>query len=311
MSQNTRIVFMGTPDFAVPSLRALADEFNVVGVVTQPDRPAGRGSQLRQPPVKQAALESGLPVIQPMKVREESALQQLASWQPDIIAVAAFGQILPGSVLALPAQGCVNVHASLLPRWRGAAPIHYAIWHGDAQTGITIMLMDEGLDTGPMLSSRAVPIGPQDTLASMHDRLAELGAELLAETLPGYLSGDIKPQAQPEEGITLAPTLKKDAGHIDWAQTAAQIDQQVRAFDPWPGTFTFFGDERLKILSGYAVVGPQVNEPGTVINVDGEIRLVTGEGYYALDHIQPPGKKAMAASAFANGRPDFIDSRLG
>ncbi|HLY27951.1 MAG TPA: methionyl-tRNA formyltransferase, partial [Aggregatilineales bacterium] len=243
----TRVVFMGTPDFAVPPLRALLDtlDFTVVGVVTQPDRPSGRGKALQQSPVKQLAVAAGIAVIQPEKLREPGAFEQLQALEPEIIVVAAFGQILRQNVLDLPRFGCINVHASLLPRWRGAAPIQASIRAGDIQTGITIMVMEAGLDTGPMLSQRAIPILPDDTGLTLHDKLADLGGPLLVETLRAYLRGEIAPKPQDESQQTYAPMLKKDEGHIDWTQSAENIERQVRAFDPWPGTFTRWNDQAL------------------------------------------------------------------
>jgi len=310
MADETRIVFMGTPDFAVPSLRALAGGYAVVGVVTQPDRGAGRGRAVRQSAVKQAALDLGLPVFQPETLRDPEAVAHLRAWEPTAVVVAAFGQILRKEVLELPPRGCLNVHASLLPRWRGAAPIQYAIWQGDAESGVTIMLMDEGLDSGPMLSQRATPIGPQETGASLHDTLADLGADLLLETLPGYLSGEVRPRPQPDEGVTLAPSLKKEAGRIDWAQRAVEIDRQVRAFDPWPGTHTLWGEERLKVLSGSPQPDKSRAVPGTVVSGAEGPAVATGEGLYALERIQPPGGKPMPAQAYVNGRPDFVGATL-
>lgn len=233
---NLRLVFMGSPDFAVPTLRALAAQYAVVGVVTQPDRPAGRGMTLTPPPVKLVAEELRIPLIQPQKLRQPEAVQQLKDWNPDLIVVSAFGQILRPEVLDLPRQGCINVHASLLPRWRGAAPIQAAILAGDAQAGVTIMKMDPGLDTGPMLSQRAIPIDAEDTGGSLLQKLSHLGGELLLETLPGYISGEIQPQPQPETGSTYAPMLKKEDGLLDFTRPAAELERKIRAFQPWPGT---------------------------------------------------------------------------
>src|SRR5262245_48749581 len=259
----TRVVFMGTPDFAVPSLKALLDSpaYGVVGVVTQPDRPAGRGNVIQQSPVKQVAVAANVPIIQPEKLREPGAFEQLQAWQPELIVVAAFGQILRKNVLELPRYGCINVHASLLPRWRGAAPIQAAIRAGDKETGITIMVMDAGLDTGPILSQRAIPILPTDTGQTMHDKLAALGGPLLIETLGKYLSDEIKPQPQDESLQTYAPMLKKEEGAIDWSQPAEAIERLVRAFDPWPGTYTKWNGQVLKILAGRVVDVPLTPDP--------------------------------------------------
>jgi methionyl-tRNA formyltransferase len=306
---STRVVFLGTPDFAVPSLKALAasDAFEVVGVVTQPDRPAGRGQSMRPPAVKEAALALDIPITQPSTLRDEEAVAQLRAWGPDVLVVAAFGQILRRPVLELAPYGCVNVHASLLPRWRGAAPIHYAIRAGDKETGVTIMKMDDGLDTGPILARRAIPIFPRDTAATLHDRLAELGAQLLPGVLEQYVDGDITPQPQPEEGVTHAPTLDKDEGRIDWAASAAAVDRHVRAFDPWPGTFTFLDGKRIKIVGGTPLPDEDADEaPGTLVAHDDGLAVQTGEGLYALDVIQPAGKGRMTGEAYLAGHRDVI-----
>jgi methionyl-tRNA formyltransferase len=303
-----KIVFMGTPDFAVPTLKALLQQHEVIGVVTQPDRPAGRGGQIHQSPVKQLALERGIPVFQPEKLRRKEAIAVLTQWQPDLYVVAAFGQILPQAVLDLPPQGSINVHGSLLPRWRGAAPIQAAIRAGDAETGITIMVMDAGLDTGPMLSKRAIPITPEETGQSLHDKMAVLGAELLIDTLPGYLSGDIQPQSQDEALVTFAPQINKEDGRIDWMQDAASIERLVRAFTPWPGTYTFWNGKQLKIHSG--TVGEGSAEPGKVIERAGRTAIGTGSGLYYPAEIQLEGKKRASIADFVNGYRDFSRANL-
>ncbi len=314
LTNPTRVVFMGTPEFAVPSLRALAADsrFKLTGVVTQPDRPAGRGQSLRQSAVKQAALTLDLPIFQPQSLKKEAAMDELSQWQADIMVVAAYGQILKQRVLDMAPHGCVNVHASLLPKWRGAAPIQYAIRAGDEETGVTIMKIDIGLDSGPMLAKRAIPITRQDTASTMHDKLAELGADLLLDVLPDYLMGGITPKPQPEDGVTFAPTLRKTEGEIDWSQSAAEIDRLVRAFDPWPGTYTFYEGKRLNILSGSPL--PNVSHKalhGTLIRHHDQYAVATGSGIYLLRNIKPAGKKAMTATAFAKGRPDALQSQLG
>lgn len=305
----TNIVFMGTPDFAVPSLRALIDTFTVTGVVTQPDRPAGRNLAPTPSPVKKVALEHGLPVFQPEKLRGKEAIETLREWPADLYVVAAFGQILPQTVLDIPTAGCINVHASLLPRWRGAAPIQASILAGDAQTGVTIMQMEAGLDTGPMLRMEALDISAQETGASLHDRLATLGADLLIPTLHDYLAGKITPQTQPEDGVTWAPQIEKENGRIDWTRSAAEIDRQVRAFTPWPGTFTIWSERTLKILGGAPVSG---NAPaGKVIRHNNTIAVGTGDGLYLLNRVQLAGKQASPIAAFVNGYTDFVESTLG
>ncbi len=313
----TRVVFMGTPDFAVPSLQALlaAPGYSVVGVVTQPDRPAGRGKALQESPVKQTALAGGLPVFQPEKLRQPGAFEHLQAWAPDLIVVAAFGQILRQNVLDLPRHGCINVHASLLPRWRGAAPIQAALRAGDAETGITIMKMDAGLDTGPMLSQRSILIDAAETGQTLHDKLAALGGPLLIETLEGYLRGAIRPQPQPEAGSTYAPMLKKEDGLIDWTQSAPIIERLVRAFHPWPGTYTAWEGQMLKILPdpvGGMALAPGKAAPGRVERLaDGRIGIGTGEGFYLPGLLQLAGRSAVAASAFVNGHPTFVGASLG
>jgi len=306
----TRVVFMGSPDFSVSALRALAGDgvephpYQVVGVVTQPDRPSGRGMTLASPPVKLVADELHVPVIQPQKLREPEALQQLQDWHPHLIVVSAFGQILRPQVLDLPEYGCINIHASLLPRWRGAAPIQAAIQAADAQTGITIMKMDPGLDTGPMLRQRAIPIGPQDTGGSLFARLAQLGGDLLLETLPGYLSGKILPQPQPDSGSTYAPMLKKEDGLLDFNRPAAELERQVRAFHPWPGTYLLWQAAPLKIHRAHVVMERNAS-PGKQLIVDGLPAIGTADGLLAFDELQPAGKKPMPGKAFLTGARDW------
>ncbi len=295
-----RIVFMGSPDFAVPTLQALAAAYPVVGVVTQPDKPAGRGRKPTPPPVKRAAEALGIPVIQPRRLRRPEAFDALQAWQPDLIVVAAYGQILRPNVLALPRYGCINVHASLLPRWRGASPIQHAILHGDRETGITIMLMDEGMDTGPILSQQALPIAPDDTAATLSARLADLGARLLLGTLPGYLRGEIRPRPQPEEGVTYAPLLKKADGRLDFGQPAETLARQVRAFNPWPGAFTEWKSQPLKVHRAHAADLPTPGA-GVRLIVEGRPAIGTAEGVLVLDEVQPAGKKPMRGEDFLRG----------
>ncbi len=300
-----RIVFMGSPDFAVPSLEALAGRYPVVGVVTQPDRPAGRGGTLKPPAVKEAALRLGIPVIQPEKLRQPEAMEQLRAWQPDVIVVAAFGQILRPAVLELPPFGCVNVHGSLLPRWRGAAPIQAAILAGDAETGITIMKMDAGVDTGPILSQRAIPIAPDETGGSLFAKMAALGADLLLETLPRYLAGEIQPRPQPEEGVTYAPMLKKEDGLLDFSQPAAALERRVRAMNPWPGAFFEWNGAPLKVLRA-SVSGAKSPGAGSRLTVEGRPALGCGEGILILEEVQPAGKKPMPGKAFLAGARGWV-----
>jgi methionyl-tRNA formyltransferase len=296
-----RIVFMGSPEFAAPSLRLLAQNYPVVGVVTQPDRPSGRGQTLTASPVKRLALELGLPLIQPVRLRQPEAMEQLRQWSPDLIVVAAFGQILRSEVLDLPPLGCLNVHASLLPRWRGAAPISAAILAGDALTGVTIMRMDPGIDTGPILSQRAEAIRPDDTTATLSQRLAVLGAELLLETLPGYLSGEIQPQAQDDALATYAPMLKKEDGILDFGRPALELERQVRAFQPWPGAYMEWSNGPLKVLKAAVDEATQVTSPGKRLVHHGLPAVQTARGLLLLEEVQPAGKRPMSGKAFLQG----------
>jgi methionyl-tRNA formyltransferase len=304
----TKIVFMGTPDFAVPILKALIERHEVLGVVTQPDRPAGRGGKVRMSPIKELALAHDIPVFQPEKIRKAEAIEELMQWTPDVYVVAAFGQILPQKVLNIPPYGSINIHASLLPRWRGAAPIHAAIRAGDRETGVTIMLMDAGLDTGPSLKKGIIPIAADETGQSLHDKLAELGAKLLIETLPDYLSGELKPQAQPEGGVIYAAQIKKEEGQIDWLEDAVSIERLVRAFTPWPGTFTYWNGKQLKIHAGENGQGSL--EAGKVAEIEGRIAIGTGDGVYFPLELQLEGKKRVDIASFVNGHSDFMGSRL-
>lgn len=303
---------MGTPQFAVPSLRSLIDTQEVVGVVTQPDRPAGRGRRLQSSPVKLVAQEAGIPLYQPRSLRSEESAGLLYDWQPDVIVVTAFGQILRPHVLELPPKGCLNVHASLLPRWRGASPIQHAILTGDNQTGITLMQMDEGLDTGPMYIQEATAITTADTAATLHDRLAALGADMLGQHLDDILWGQLQSQVQDESQTTYAPMIKKEDGRIDWNESASAIDRRIRAMTPWPGAFSKWEGQNLKILSAHPL--PELSmgsQPGTVTLQDNELLVQTGDGVLALDQVQLAGKKALDAQAFVRGRPQFAGALLG
>lgn len=297
---------MGSPDFAVPALRALvAANYPLAGVITQPDRPAGRGNRLTPPPVKIAALELGLEVFQPERLRAPQAMQRLREWNPDLIVVAAFGQILRPEVLTLPRFGCINIHASLLPRYRGAAPIQAAILAGDKETGITIMLMDEGIDTGPMLSQRSIEILPTDTGGSLFEKLSVLGGELLLETLPRCLNGEIQPQPQPAEGATYAPMLKKEDGLLDFSRPAAELERKIRAFSPWPGAFMPWQGGLLKIHRAHVLIREREREEnrktGQLVIVDGLPAVVTADDLLVFDELQPPGKNKMSGKAFLAG----------
>ncbi len=294
------VVFMGSPDFALATLERLAQAYRVVGVVTQPDKPSGRGRQLMPPPVKILAQTMGLPVIQPEKLRHPDAMAQLRTWRPDVIVVAAFGQILRQEVLDLPPHGCVNVHASLLPRWRGAAPIQAAILNGDPVTGVTIMRMDAGVDSGPILSQREVQVTTEDTAGSLSERLSMAGANLLMETLPPYLAGSIAPMPQNPDLATRAPMLRKEDGWLDFNQPAAALALKVRAYQPWPGTSMLWEGQVLKIRRAHAV--SQVSSgAGDLLILQGKPAVATGEGILVIDEIQPAGKKVMPGEAFLRG----------
>ena len=290
---------MGSPDFALPSLRALAERYEVAGVVTQPDRASGRGREIKMPPVKTLAQELGLPLIQPEKLRAPEAMDQLRAWAPDLIVVAAFGQILKKDVLDLPRYGCINVHASLLPRWRGAAPIHAAILAGDEETGVTIMQMDVGLDTGPMLAQRSIRLTSADTAGSVTQALSTLGADLLIETLPRWIAGDIQPQGQDDTLATYAPMLKKEEGRLDFARDVNELERQIRAFHPWPGAYLEFDTTLLKVHRAHVEQGKA--EVGQRLLVQHQPAVGARGGILVLDEVQPAGKKSMSGKSFLAG----------
>lgn len=296
---------MGSPDFALSTLRSLAKNYQVVGVVTQPDRASGRGRELKAPPVKLLAQELNIPVMQPQKLREPEAMQQLQAWNPDLIVVAAFGQILKKDVLELPKYGCINVHASLLPRWRGAAPINAAVLAGDEETGVTIMKMDVGLDTGPMLAMKNIRIKPDDTAGSLFEALSTLGADLLIETLPAYMDGKLTPQRQPEDGATYAPMLKKEDGLLDFTQPAVDLERRVRAMNPWPGAWFEWNGAPLKVHKTH--VGQGKAEAGKRLIEQNQPAVGAGGGVLILDEVQPPGKKPMNGKSFLAGARNWLD----
>jgi len=298
-----RIVFMGTPVFAVPSLEALlkSDE-EVVGIVTQPDRPKGRGRMLTASPVKGVAERERIPVIQPAKMKDPEFLAALTLWKPDLIVVAAFGRILPPAVLTLPPKGCINVHGSLLPKYRGAGPIQWAIINGETETGITTIMMDEGMDTGPMLLQDKLTIAADDTAATLSSRMAELGGRLLVETLAQLKAGTLVPRTQDHTQATMAPLLKKEDGVIDWAKPAPVIANRIRGLTPWPGAYTFLGMERWTILKVSSTPESGSGIPGRIAAVTSQaIHVETGEGLLAIMEIQPANSRRMTVAQYLAG----------
>ncbi|MFW5825609.1 MAG: methionyl-tRNA formyltransferase [Marinobacter sp.] len=298
-----RIVFAGTPDFAAVALRALLKaDHELAAVYTQPDRPAGRGRKQQFGPVKQTAVNAGLPVFQPASLKDPARQQQLRELAPDVMVVAAYGLILPRAVLDIPGQGCLNIHASLLPRWRGAAPIHRAIEAGDAETGITIMQMDAGLDTGPMLMKHRTPIYDDDTGGSLHDRLADMGGAAIVEALAALEAGGLTPQPQDDSEATYARKLSKDEARIDWRADATAIARKVRAFNPWPGTDGELEGQRVRIHEAVAIDDSSNEPPGTVLARERSgADIACGQGVLRVTRIQLPGTRAMSLSDLING----------
>jgi methionyl-tRNA formyltransferase len=308
-----RVVFLGSGSFAIPSLEALqAAGHEVVAVVTQPDREKGRGRELAPPPVKPVALARGLAVVQPVRIKAAEALETLRAFRPDVQVVVAYGQILPRAVIDLAPLGTVNVHGSLLPRYRGAAPVQWAILNGEAETGVSTMLIDEGMDTGPILLARATPIGKDESAPSLEGRLAGMGAELLVETLAGLEQGTLRPTPQDDTLASYARIIRKEDGRLDWTQPAPALARRVRALQPWPGTFTTFGGRQLKVLSALAE-GPVGGEPGTIVEAgpDG-LGVACGDGRrLRLVEVQPESRRPMAAAAFVAGARIEPGARLG
>ncbi len=303
-----RLVFAGTPDFAATALRALiAAKHTIVGVYSQPDRPAGRGRKLQPSPVKQVAIDHGNPVFQPETLKTAEARQQLADLRPDVMVVAAYGLILPKPVLEIPTHGCLNIHASLLPRWRGAAPIQRAIAAGDADTGITIMQMDEGLDTGAMLLKSLTAINPGDTGGSLHDRLAELGGQAIVKALELLEKGELSGEAQNDDLACYARKLSKDEGHIDWSADAIDIERLIRAFNPWPGTYTDLGDQRIRIHEATALNDTSNKPAGTVLRRERDgIDIACGTGSLRITRLQLPGSRAQSVNDLINGGKELL-----
>ena len=284
----------------MPALEALLrSAHRVVAVYTQPDRPAGRGQQLAASAVKQCAVRHGVPVEQPATLREPAAVERLQHWSADVMVVAAYGLLLPQSILQTPRLGCINIHASLLPRWRGAAPIQRAIAAGDAESGVTIMQMEAGLDTGPMLLTRTVPIEARETAATLHDRLATLGAEALLDALTEIAAGTGRPRVQPADGVTYATKLRKEEALIDWSRSAAEIDRQIRAFDPWPVAETRWNGQQLRVWQAMPIDSIASRSPGAVLATSAAgIDVSTGNGVLRLTRVQSAGRKAMSAAEF-------------
>lgn len=309
MSDSLKIVFAGTPDFAARHLAALlSSHHEVVAVYTQPDRPAGRGKKLTASPVKLLAQEHGIPVYQPASLKAEEAQQELAAIGADIMVVVAYGLLLPKAVLDTPRLGCINVHGSILPRWRGAAPIQRAIWAGDTQTGVTIMQMDEGLDTGDMLKIATLDIDAKETSATLYERLAELGPQALVECLGDIASGNAVAEKQNDELANYAKKLSKEEAQIDWSMSAVAIERCIRAFNPWPMSHFSVADNNIKVWDAEVEAENSDKAPGTILSADKKgIRVATGEGVLRLLSIQPPGKKAMSAADILNSRRDWFE----
>lgn len=308
MSESLRIIFAGTPDFAARHLDALlSSEHQIVGVFTQPDRPAGRGKKLMPSPVKVVAEEKGLSVFQPVSLRAQENQQLVANLNADVMVVVAYGLILPKAVLEMPSLGCINVHGSLLPRWRGAAPIQRSLWAGDAETGVTIMQMDVGLDTGDMLYKLSCPITAEDTSATLYDKLAKLGPQGLLDTLQQLAQGRADPQVQNEALVTYAEKLSKEEARIDWSLSAAQLERCIRAFNPWPMSWLVIDEQPIKVWKASVIPSSTTAVPGTVLETSkAGIQVATADGILNLESLQPAGKKAMSAQDLLNSRREWF-----
>jgi methionyl-tRNA formyltransferase len=307
-----RLIFMGTPPFAVPSLEAVAREYEVVAVVTQPDRPARRGRQLTPSAVKEAAVRWGLPVLQPESLRHDDVVAQFRDLEPGVMVVAAYGEILRPQVLGIPPAGVINIHPSLLPKYRGASPIEGALLAGEQETGVTIMLMDEGMDTGPILAQRSVAIELEDSAGSLGERLARLGAELLLDTLALWLDGRIEARRQDDAQATYTKPVSKEDAVIDWEQPATEIWRRIRAYNPRPGARTWWDGDQLNVLRGRPLAEWKgQGGPGHVVQTTSGVAVVTGQGALLLDEIQLAGKRTMGAEDFVRGQRQFIGSELG
>jgi methionyl-tRNA formyltransferase len=303
-----RIVFIGTGEIGVPTLRALLNsEHEVVAVVTQPDKPVGREQRIESPPIKKAIAKTKIPTLQPSRIKDQEAIAEIRGLTPDVIVVVAYGQILPRDVLEIPRLACLNLHASLLPRWRGAAPIQAAIAAGDCETGITAMFMDEGLDTGDILLQRKIEILPNDTGGSLHDRLAQIAPEALIESLRLLAAGNAPRVPQDNARATYAPKLKREDGEIDWSESAEAIEQKIRAYNPWPGAFMKVGDQNLKVFS--ASVVDFSGQPGEVLRTDKDLIIAAGKAALSLAEVQLEGKRRMTAAEFLRGHGALVGVR--
>ncbi len=309
-----RVVFMGTPEFAIPPLEQLIlNQYQVVAVYTQPDKPAGRGRSLVAPPLKRAALGWKLPVVQPASLRRPEAVAQLADLHPDVIVVAAFGQILPQAVLDIPSRGCINIHPSLLPRFRGISPVASAILAGDEFTGVSVMLMDRGLDTGPVLARAQIPVLASDTTGSLTVKLSRIGAQLLREVLPRWSGGELTLQPQDEAKATYSGSVAKEEGEIDWHLPAVDIWRRVRAFYPWPGCYTSWQGRQLKVIEAVPLLGEADLEAGRVVATgrpEVAFGIGTGDGLLGVRQVQLQGKRAMSATEFLRGQRQFVGAVL-
>ncbi len=304
-----KIIFMGTPAFAVKSLEACLELGEVVAVVTQPDKPRGRGQEVSFSPVKELAVAKGLPVLQPQKIRGTNFAEELRALNADVGVVTAYGKILPQDVLDAPRRGCVNVHASLLPRFRGAAPIQWAIAAGDEKTGVCLMQMDAGMDTGGVIDRAELPIGPDDTSATLHDSLSDLGGQVLRRSLKRYVADELPVTPQPSEGVVMAPMIKKEDGRLDWSRPARELERRLRAFTPWPGAFCTFDGGMLKVTK--AAVGAGQGVPGTVLSASADgVEVACAEGSLKLLMLQPEGRRAMTAKEFLSGRKVTVGAPL-
>jgi methionyl-tRNA formyltransferase len=312
-----KVIYMGTPDFSVPSLLSLIEQTEVIAVVTQPDKKVGRKQELTESPVRKVALVNKIQILQPDKIKGNSDfIKQIKLLQPDLIVVVAYGFLLPKEILDIPKYGVINIHASLLPKYRGASPIQTAILNGDKETGVTIMLIDDKMDTGPVLSQRTITITDTDNFESLHDKLAQLGSELLSDTLPKYICGEIKPVAQNEAEATYCKILTKEDGKIDWNKSAEEIERQVRAFTPWPGAWTVWNNKSLKVLKAvvYASTGPVLSKAEGLSMTTGKVNeglaVACGNGALEIMELQLEGKKPMSAKEFLNGNKEIIGAIL-